>query len=269
MAGLRRSWGGRIWAVSHIGGLRKLHLRQNQLTSLPSTIGDLSQLEILDLLGNELAGPIPSTLGQLSQLVFLHLGLNRFTSVPPEIGDLDAAVEVYLDGNLLTSLPQEIGDLAAVEILWIGQNEITGPFPMQLLNLSTLHQLVLDDNHFSGPLPVELATVGGPDFSFLSLGDNDFSGTIPPELAQLDAGISLVNNDLVGEVPLEFASGPPNMRLRIHWNCVTATEPALVGKLNLWNPGWQSTQCTKVFDDDFATGDLSRWSSFEGTLADP
>jgi Leucine-rich repeat (LRR) protein len=74
-----------------------LNLRDNQLTSVPAEIGQLTSLERLDLDGNQLT-TVPAEIGQLRSLKQLWLHGNALTSVPAAIRELEAAgCYVYLD----------------------------------------------------------------------------------------------------------------------------------------------------------------------------
>jgi len=54
---------------------------------LPPEIGQLHQLQLLNLEKNELSS-LPAEIGQLQQLQKLFLGKNQLKSLPPEIGQL-------------------------------------------------------------------------------------------------------------------------------------------------------------------------------------
>lgn len=84
-----------------------LDLRNMGLTELPPEIGQLTQLEMLNLLDNQLSS-LPASIGQLTQLKTLKLSGNPISSLPPEIGQLSQLSHLYLRGSQLSSLPPEL-----------------------------------------------------------------------------------------------------------------------------------------------------------------
>lgn len=84
-----------------------LDLRNMGLTELPPEIGQLAQLEVLNLLDNQLSS-LPASIGQLTQLKTLKLSGNPISSLPPEIGQLSQLSHLYLRGSQLSSLPPEL-----------------------------------------------------------------------------------------------------------------------------------------------------------------
>lgn len=64
--------------------IKKSLLHNNQLAVLPNDIGNLSQLQMLDLSSNYLMS-LPESIQQLQALQTLNLRFNQFTSIPPEI----------------------------------------------------------------------------------------------------------------------------------------------------------------------------------------
>ena len=90
--------------------LHDLILRFNQLTELPSEIGQLVNLKSLNLRYNQLT-KLPSEIGQLVNLEFLDLNNNQLTELASEIGRLVNLQYLDLSYNQLTGLPSEIGRL--------------------------------------------------------------------------------------------------------------------------------------------------------------
>ncbi len=95
-------------------------LRPN-ITWLPSEIGQLQQLQKLDLHVNQLSS-LPAEIWQLQQLRELNLRGNQLTALPAEIGQLQHLYGLRLIGNQLTSLPEEIAQLRRLERLDIRRN---------------------------------------------------------------------------------------------------------------------------------------------------
>ena len=62
-------------------------IRENQITQLPASIGQLRQLASLDCSYNQLEH-LPAQLGECRQLVQLDLQHNKLIDLPPEIGNL-------------------------------------------------------------------------------------------------------------------------------------------------------------------------------------
>ena len=68
--------------------------------SIPISLGNLSNLEALDLSFNQLSGSIPSSLGALSNLVNLWLRENQLSgSIPISLGNLSNLQVLSLSGG--------------------------------------------------------------------------------------------------------------------------------------------------------------------------
>jgi len=84
---------------------------------------------------NQLTGSIPSEIGNLTNLTKLYLSDNQLTgSIPSEIGNLTNLTQNFLDNNQLTGqIPESICDL---NIDWsnnnlfnISNNQLCPPYP--------------------------------------------------------------------------------------------------------------------------------------------
>jgi Leucine-rich repeat (LRR) protein len=99
-----------------------------EILDLTPEIGELSNLQVLYLWGNDLTS-LPPEIGQLTNLRELNLGVNALTSLPPEIGQLVNLQTLDLGGNALTSLPAEIGQLTNLRELNLHTNPLESPPP--------------------------------------------------------------------------------------------------------------------------------------------
>ena len=96
-----------LWQLT---GLEKLSLYGNNLTSIPSQIGQLSSLTDLDLSDNNLVS-LPDEMDQLKNLTELGLNNNNLESISEDIGKLTNLTRLWLNNNQLNKLPKSIGKL--------------------------------------------------------------------------------------------------------------------------------------------------------------
>ncbi|KDP35227.1 hypothetical protein JCGZ_09386 [Jatropha curcas] len=94
-------------------------------------LGQLKNLQYLELYGNNISGPIPSDIGNLTNLVSLDLYLNSFTG----------------------PIPDTLGKLTKLRFLRLNNNSLSGSIPISLINITALQVLDLSNNRLSGPVP--------------------------------------------------------------------------------------------------------------------
>ena len=133
-------------SLGNLRNLRELNLSGN-LASLPKEIGNLKNLKVLNLTNNSL-GSLPSSIGNLTNLEELHSSMNKLTSLPSWIGNLTNLKELYLTINDLTSLPSWIGNLTNLKVLYLDGNELTS-LPKEIGNLTNLEDLQLYGNNLT------------------------------------------------------------------------------------------------------------------------
>lgn len=118
-------------------GLEHLQLAYNRLVgTIPTSLGLLTKLTLLDVEENYLSGSVPSALGNLSLLRVLRLSKNDVNG----------------------TLPEELGKLTNMKTLNIAGTQISGPVHSWLGNLSSLEYIWLQDTLLSGTLPSSLAS---------------------------------------------------------------------------------------------------------------
>ena len=244
--------------VDPAGRVTSLRLGGNLLAGpIPSNLGKLSSLSVLDLRGNRLSGPIPPELGDL-ELTHLDLSRNKLSgplpplpvagwrrlthmdlsgnelegSVPERIGRSTDLTYLDLSGNRLTgTIPPQIGNLTNLTGLNLSSNELTGPIPPELGNLARLVQLDLHDNRLTGPIPVEIR--GLYALVWLALSNNELTGPIPPELGELNdlLYLQLDDNELAGSIPPDLGRLRSLAFLDLSSNNLTGLIPAQLGDL--------------------------------------
>ncbi|XP_077224555.1 LRR receptor kinase BAK1 [Tasmannia lanceolata] len=99
--------------------------------TLVPQLGQLRNLQYLELYSNNISGQIPIDLGNLTSLVSLDLYLNNFTG----------------------PIPDTLGKLSKLRFLRLNNNTLSGSIPMSLTNISTLQVLDLSNNHLMGEVP--------------------------------------------------------------------------------------------------------------------
>ncbi|XP_020522687.1 putative receptor-like protein kinase At3g47110 isoform X2 [Amborella trichopoda] len=187
----------------HIGNLsflQVLNLLNNSFHgSIPPQIGHLYRLQALVISRNQLEGSIPKEMGLLPNIKGLYLG----GTIPPSLGNISTLEEIWLYENLIHgSIPDEIGLLSGITILNFHANNFTGPIPSSLFNMSSLIYLVLYSNDFSGSLPTNMGSML-PNLEELYLWSNQLSGQIPSSLynASKLTVLELQKNQFNGPVP--------------------------------------------------------------------
>ena len=161
-----------------------LHLCGRQMHgSIPSQLGELRALTVLDLFSNGLGGSIPTELSLLTGLTKLDLGKN----------------------SLRGSIPTQLGVITKLTSLQLNNNRLTGPIPFSINGLSGLNIFRLDENSLTGPIPTQLGGLTG--LTYLGLNSNNLSGSIPPQLGGLIKlkYLYLYENSLEGSIDVFFS----------------------------------------------------------------
>ena len=122
----------------------KLSLSNEQITTLPDTIGSLSNLTYLNLSGNQLT-ILPDTIGDLSSLSGLELSENELIGLPNNIGNLNCLRHLSLRDNQLIRLPSSICSLLHLSSLELSNNQLS-ELPEGMSELTKLTELNLSGN---------------------------------------------------------------------------------------------------------------------------
>ncbi|XP_012829161.1 PREDICTED: probable LRR receptor-like serine/threonine-protein kinase At3g47570 [Erythranthe guttata] len=185
--------------IGLLRGLEYIEFSNNSFmgTIMPENITQWKNLVYLNLIDNNLSGPIPSELRFLEKLEALGLSENKISGpIPHYIGNLTSVIRFSLrscDFNgkipdfpafdfsgLHGSIPSTIGlTLPNLSFLSLGRNQFSGRVQISISNASSLESLVLSFNDFPGPMPIfgglsrfsslyDAETLVEDDFSFIS-----------------------------------------------------------------------------------------------------
>jgi len=95
------------------GNIRSLYMYDANLKVLPSEIGELDDLEILNISINQIK--IPEEIGKLSNLRKLDAILCKLKTLPTEIGQLTNLTHLHLFNNELTAVPTGVFQLTQLQ----------------------------------------------------------------------------------------------------------------------------------------------------------
>ncbi|KAL0287875.1 UNVERIFIED_CONTAM: Receptor kinase-like protein Xa21 [Sesamum angustifolium] len=188
--------------------LRILNVTKNSLQGrIPENLSRCGELQELDLSYNFIAGSIPEELGRLSNLRHLAVDHNNLTGrIPASLGNFSKLEYFYLHENdLVGEIPVELGKLASVTVIALRNNNHTGSIPDSMFNISTMQVMDLSINGLSGRLPENLGS-RLPSLQRLFLDSNRITGRIPAFLSNASklTHLFLTENDLSGNIPDEF-----------------------------------------------------------------
>nr|KYP37606.1 putative LRR receptor-like serine/threonine-protein kinase At3g47570 family [Cajanus cajan] len=233
--------------------LSKLYMGENRFNgSIPSSIGRLSGLSLLNLSYNSISGEIPQELGQLEELQELSLAGNKISGgIPNILGNLLKLNQIDLSrNNLVGTIPISFENLQNLLYMDLSSNKLNGSIPMEILNLPTLSNVLnLSMNFLSGPIPQvgRMSSVATIDFSSnqlyggipssisnclslekLFLARNQLSGPIPKSLGDLRGleTLDLSSNQLSGTIPTELQNLQVLKLLNLSYNDLEGSIPS-------------------------------------------
>jgi len=185
----------------------RLHLDGNDMRGpLPTELGLLTTLEMLDLRSNIVTGSLPTELCHLTDLQTLAVSENALTGpLPACLSQLTQLQWLYLHSNLLTgSLPTELAQTTTLQRLVVESNLLSGnPLPL-LQSLTNLEYIFADNNVFSGALPADFL-LGHSHLQHLDLSLNNLTlsdSNFPSHLLQMQSleSLDLSRNHLSGHL---------------------------------------------------------------------
>ena len=179
-------------SLGNLVNLKVLFLNDNHLTTLPDSIMDLVNLKRFNLSNNRLTA-LPDSIGDLVNLTYVNLNNNRLTALPDSIINLVNLIRLNLSTNRLTALPDLIGNLVNLIVLFLNDNQSTA-LPDSIGNLVNLPVLFLNGNQLTA-LPDSIGNL--VNLTRLQSSDNQLT-KLPISLGNLVnlTRLNLINNQL-------------------------------------------------------------------------
>ncbi|RAL44924.1 hypothetical protein DM860_003683 [Cuscuta australis] len=189
-----------------------LNMLSNQLYGdIPSGIGNLANLYLLDIGYNQFTGAIPAELGKLHNLQYMSIARNKVSGdIPSSLGNITSLAELYLMKNKLQkTIPPSLGQCQRLMALDLSQNELVGSIPQQIFGTSSqpvLLNLNLSGNHLAGSMPLDFGNL--KNIVKLDVSYNRLSGEIPKGLTSCTRLqiLHMQANSLNGSIPQSISS---------------------------------------------------------------
>ncbi|XP_024972808.1 tyrosine-sulfated glycopeptide receptor 1-like [Cynara cardunculus var. scolymus] len=184
---------------------------------IPTWLGTLKMLEVIDLSQNSISGTIPGWLGTLPNLFYLDLSQNSLSGgFPVQLTrlvalrsqeELDHVNTSYLELPVFVQ-PENASRLQYNQLdnlppaFYLSGNDLSGNIPLEIGHLQSIHVLDLSKNKFSGSIPDEISNL--TNLERLDLSCNFLTGEIPVSLKNLHflSSFSVANNNLQGSIPI-------------------------------------------------------------------
>ena len=159
-----------------------IDMEDNEIVgTIPESFYTNLDLEEVILKSNAISGSLSPSIGDLTRIATFWASFNQISgTIPTQFGKLLNIEELELQYNRLTgTLPTEFGNMESIEFLSTEFNGITGPIPPQLfsVNLAALRILYVNNNELTGPVPENYGT--SPRLKDLWINDNQLTGTLP------------------------------------------------------------------------------------------
>ncbi|XP_020232419.1 LRR receptor-like serine/threonine-protein kinase ERL1 [Cajanus cajan] len=205
-------------AIGDLGNLQSIDLQGNKLTGqIPDEIGNCAALAHLDLSDNQLYGDIPFSLSKLKQLEFLNLKSNQLTGpIPSTLTQIPNLKTLDLARNRLTGeIPRLLYWNEVLQYLGLRGNLLSGTLSPDICQLTGLWYFDVRGNNLTGTIPDSIGNC--TSFEILDISYNQITGEIPYNIGFLQvATLSLQGNRLTGRIPEVIG-----LMLLLNIHCVT------------------------------------------------
>ncbi|KVI07188.1 Leucine-rich repeat-containing protein [Cynara cardunculus var. scolymus] len=220
-------------SIGDLRNLQSVDLQGNKLTGqIPDEIGSCVSLELLDLSDNMLYGDIPFSISKLKQLELLNLKNNQITGpIPTTLTQIPNLKTLDLAQNQLTGvIPRLIYWNEVLQYLGLRGNSLTGTLSADMCQLTGLWYLYVYFYFDNGLLSSYLVLCLTSSHLFSDVRGNNLTGTIPDSIGNCTSFeiLDISYNQITGEIPynigfLQVAT------LSLQGNKLTGKIPEVIG----------------------------------------
>ncbi|KAK7347503.1 hypothetical protein VNO80_22035 [Phaseolus coccineus] len=269
-------------------GIRNLLFQDTLLGGrIPNEIGNIRNLTLLALDGNNFHGPIPPSLGNCTHLSILRMPQNQLSgSIPPSIGKLTNLTDVRLfTNNLNGTVPQEFGNLSSLIVLHLAENNFVGELPPQVCKSGKLVNFSAAFNSFTGPIPrslrdcpslyrvrLEYNRLTGfadqdfgvyPNLTYMDFSHNRVEGDLTANwgACQNLQYLSMAGNGVSGNIPSEIFQLDQLQELDLSSNQISGEIPPQIGNSTLYELNLSENKLSGMVPEEI--GKLSNLRSLD------
>ncbi|KAK7341107.1 hypothetical protein VNO80_24031 [Phaseolus coccineus] len=269
-------------------GIRNLLFQDTLLGGrIPNEIGNIRNLTLLALDGNNFHGPIPPSLGNCTHLSILRLPQNQLSGpIPPSIGKLTNLTDVRLfTNNLNGTVPQEFGNLSSLIVLHLAENNFVGELPPQVCKSGKLVNFSAAFNSFTGPIPrslkdcpslyrvrLEYNRLTGfadqdfgvyPNLTYMDFSHNRVKGNLTANwgACQNLQYLSMAGNGVSGNIPSEIFQLEQLQELDLSSNQISGEIPPQIGNSTLYELNLSENKLSGMVPEEI--GKLSNLRSLD------
>ncbi|KAG5575677.1 hypothetical protein H5410_055811, partial [Solanum commersonii] len=163
----------------------KINWGMNSFTgTFPDSFVNASNLQILDLPGNNFTGNVPASLGKVKNLRWLNVNGNQLGSDEPDNMNFISSLANCSNLQYLLLADNHFGGMFPNSPLrlYIGENNLSGIIPGQLLSLPSPAHVNISYNSFMSSLPMKIGDI--TNLASFDLSHNNFSGMIPSTIGK-------------------------------------------------------------------------------------
>lgn len=211
-------------SLGQLTQLKSLEIGFNKLRHLPEWIGKLTQLRELSLFENQLT-TLPESMVELTRMKELDLADNQLAALPKWTSKLAQLRRLDLSENKLTSLPESIGELTLIKDLELPYNKLTS-LPETIGKLTQLRELRLDGNQLTW-LPDSISKLS--QLEVLDLSDNKLA-SLPESIGNLTQLTHLyLDDNALTTLPDSLERLTKLGLLYLHGNAAIGLSPDILG----------------------------------------